>query len=112
VQPPVQAVLIVQQLGVPPLLHDAPVVDDQDPVGAVDRGQPVRDDDRGAPLKQPIERLRDALLRDRIEWPPDSVTPPSPSGASSPRGSATSSSRTLAAAAAPSTSSSVASSRP
>ena len=49
------------------LLGDASVVDDDDLVGVVHRGEPVGDDDRRAPLQQRVERILHQLFALGVE---------------------------------------------
>ena len=49
------------------LLEDAAVLHDEDPVGAADRGEPVRDDEARAPLHQFVERLLNQHFCARVD---------------------------------------------
>src|SRR5262249_48745149 len=62
VKGPVQAAVARQQLLVAPGLAHLAVVEDEDPVGVLDRREAVRDDDGGAPDEQRAERLLDLTL--------------------------------------------------
>ena len=49
------------------LLDEAPVLEDEDAVGAADRGEAVRDHEGGAALHQPLQRLLHEPLALRVE---------------------------------------------
>ena len=52
----------------PPLLDNPPLVEDDDPVGATDGGEPVRDDDGGPALEKAIAAggPQEAVLRSEL----------------------------------------------
>ena len=47
--------------------HDAPLIHDEDAVGAPDRGEAVCDDERGAPFRSGRNRLLDEALALTVE---------------------------------------------
>src|SRR5277367_6798923 len=55
------------ELRMPPLLDDAPVVEHKDAVGTLHRGEPVRDDDGCAPAHRRVESVLDNALAFRIQ---------------------------------------------
>src|SRR5438105_15890849 len=56
-----------QQLGMASLFDDAPGIERDDAVGALDGRQPVRDDEAGAPAHQRLERLLHEALAFGVE---------------------------------------------
>jgi hypothetical protein len=52
---------------VAPGLDDRPVIEDDDPIGALDGAEAVGDDDGGAPGLELLERLLDQVLALRVE---------------------------------------------
>ncbi len=49
------------------LLHDSPFLEDDDPVGAANRREPVSDDEGRPPLADGLERQVELLLVSRVE---------------------------------------------
>ena len=64
---PVDGVIPGQELTVRPLLHHAPLVQDQDLVAVGHSGQPVGDDDGGAAARGLLQGPHDAALCDGIQ---------------------------------------------
>ena len=65
-QPGIQRALL-DQLAMSAHRHQAPLVDDRDALGVLDRGQPMGDDQRGTPGHQAGQCLLDQVFALRVE---------------------------------------------
>ena len=57
---------LLQQLLVIPLLHQIPIIEHHDSIGATDGGQAVGDHEGGAPFHQALQRVADLLFVYRV----------------------------------------------